>query len=508
MALLPTRLRTYRRYWAVFFLSLFVFLLVVADYRWMRGYETTLFASLDPLTALASLLTSGTVYKGLLLSLLIVVPTLFLGRFFCSWVCPLGIMNQIAGRLFRRRRPLEEQEDNAYRAVFRVKYYVLTALLVLAAFGTLQTGLLDPIALTVRSFTVAVIPALDHVGAPIHLHAPVFWGGVLIALLFLAILAANRFMTRWWCRVVCPLGALLGVLSRRAPLRIWRDVDRCTDCNKCLRHCQGACDPHRELRVSECHVCMNCIEDCPEDALHFGLARPRSSAQQPLDVNRRRLVETAVASAVLFPMLRSSVSAASNPTAPVIRPPGSLAEAEFLGRCIKCAACMRVCPTNVLQPALLEAGLEGLWTPILVNRIGWCEQYCVLCGQACPTGAIRRISVAEKAGQPPFAQPIRLGTAFYDHGRCLPWAMHVPCIVCEEMCPTSPKAIWYQRAQITGRDGRTLELKQPFVEPRLCIGCGICENKCPVEDLPAIRVSSVGETRSADNQMLLKGTSG
>jgi polyferredoxin len=508
MALLPTRLRTYRRYWAVFFLSLFVFLLLVADYRWMRGYETTLFASLDPLTALAGLLTSGTVYKGLLLSLLIVVPTLFLGRFFCSWVCPLGIMNQMAGRLFRRRRPLEEQEDNAYRPIFRVKYYVLTALLVLAAFGTLQTGLLDPIALTVRSFTVAVIPALDHVGAPLHLHAPVFWGGVLIALLFLAILAANRLMTRWWCRVLCPLGALLGVLSRRAPLRIWRDVDRCTDCNKCLRHCQGACDPHRELRVSECHVCMNCIEDCPEDALHFGLARPRSSAQQPLDVNRRRLVETAVASAVLFPMLRSSVSAASNPTAPVIRPPGSLAEAEFLGRCIKCAACMRICPTNVLQPALLEAGLEGLWTPILVNRIGWCEQYCVLCGQACPTGAIRRISVAEKTGEPPFGQPIRLGTAFYDHGRCLPWAMHVPCIVCEEMCPTSPKAIWYQRVQVTGRDGRALELKQPFVEPRLCIGCGICENKCPVEDLPAIRVSSVGETRSADNQMLLKGTSG
>jgi ferredoxin len=201
------------------------------------------------------------------------------------------------------------------------------------------------------------------------------------------------------------------------------------------------------------------------------------------------------------------VSAHTVPTAPVIRPPGSLTEEEFLGRCIKCAACMRVCPTNVLQPALLEAGLEGLWTPLLVNRIGWCEQYCVACGQACPTGAIRRISVAEKAGQPPFEQPIRLGTAFYDHGRCLPWAMHIPCIVCEEMCPTSPKAIWYKVVQVPGRDGRPIELKQPYVEPGLCIGCGICENKCPVEDLPAIRVSSVGETRSTTNQMLLKGSS-
>ena len=508
MRLVPLKLRTLRRWWAVFFLALFLFLLVVTDYHRMQGWQTSLLLELDPLTALGGLLTSGTVYKGLALALIVLVPTLLFGRFFCSWVCPLGIMNQIASRLFNRRRPAQEQERNAYRPVFALKYYLLAALLVLALWGSLQTGLLDPIALTVRSFTAAVLPALDRLGAPVHLHPPVFWGGALIAGLFLAILAANRFMPRFFCRVLCPLGALLGVLSRRAPFRIQRDLDKCTDCNKCLRHCQGACDPHRELRVAECHVCMNCLEDCPEDALHYGLARPRSSAHLPIDVSRRRLVETVVGTAVAFPMLRSSVSASTVPTAPVIRPPGSLSEDEFLGRCIKCAACMRVCPTNVLQPALLEAGIEGLWTPVLVNRIGWCEQYCVLCGQVCPTGAIRRISVAEKSGQPPHAQPIRLGTAFYDHGRCLPWAMHVPCIVCEEMCPTSPKAIWYEVAQVPGRDGRPIELKRPYVEPKLCIGCGICENKCPVEDLPAIRVSSVGETRSTTNQMLLKGSSG
>jgi ferredoxin len=139
----------------------------------------------------------------------------------------------------------------------------------------------------------------------------------------------------------------------------------------------------------------------------------------------------------------------------------------------------------------------------LQNRIGWCEHHCVLCGQVCPTGAIRRIGVAEKVGAPPHPGPVKLGTAFYDHGRCLPWSMHTECIVCEEMCPTTPKAIWYQTAQVPDRDGTLKPLKQPFVDPRLCIGCGICENKCPVEDLAAIRVSSVGETRSTDNQMLL-----
>jgi MauM/NapG family ferredoxin protein len=251
---------------------------------------------------------------------------------------------------------------------------------------------------------------------------------------------------------------------------------------------------------------MNCIEDCPTQALHFGLPNARSSAHQPLDVNRRRTLETVIASALAFPMLRSSVSANSNPAPQVIRPPGSLPESEFLARCIKCAACMKVCPTNVLQPALLEGGIEALWTPILENRIGYCEQNCILCGQVCPTGAIRSISLQEKVGKAPFEQPMKLGTAFYDHGRCLPWAMHTECIVCEEMCPTSPKAIWYKTVAINDRAGNMIKLKQPYVEPRLCIGCGICENKCPVEDKAAIRVSSVGESRSQDNQMMLEAT--
>ncbi len=508
MHVLPTRLRTYRRYWAAFFLLLFLALLLVADARWMRGYETTLFAWLDPLTALAGLLTSGTVYKGLLLSLLVIVPTLFLGRFFCSWVCPLGIMNQILSRFFRHRRPLEEQEDNVYRPVFRVKYYLLAALLVLAAFGSLQTGLLDPIALTVRSLTVAVIPALDHLGAPIHLRAPVFWGGVLIALLFLAILAANRFMTRWWCRVALPARRPAGRavapgaaadLARRRPLHRLQHVSAPLP--------GGLRPPPRAARqrVPRLHELHRGLPR-GRPALRPGAApqlRPAAAGRQPPAAGR-----AVVASAVLFPMLRSSVSAANNPTAPVIRPPGSLAEDEFLGRCIKCAACMRVCPTNVLQPALLEAGLEGLWTPILVNRIGYCEHYCMLLRPGLPDRRDPALSPAEKTGSDrspsrPASAPPSTTTAAASPGRCTSAASSA-----RRCVPTSPKAIWYQRVQVAARDGRTIELKQPYVEPGLCIGCGICENKCPVEDLPAIRVSSVGETRSVDNQMLLKGTSG
>ncbi|OSM04426.1 4Fe-4S binding protein [Magnetofaba australis] len=500
-------IRAIRRIYAIFFFGLFLWLLWILDPQHMKGYETGLILELSPLTAIAGFFTSGTVYLGLAWALPIIFLTLFFGRFFCSWICPLGILNQFSSWLFNRRRPVDQYKNNAYRPIFRLKYYILAGLLILSAFGALQIGLLDPIALLTRSFTVSLYPAINQWGVGPYLNQPIFLGGALISALLIVLILANRFITRYWCRVLCPLGALLGVMSLRAPFRIRRDVDKCTDCNKCLANCQGGCDPHAEHRVSECHACMNCIEDCPEGALHYGLPESRTSAAKPFDINRRRLGEVAVASVVFYPMLKSAVSASTKPQHQTIRPPGSLPEEEFNARCIKCAACMRVCPTNVLQPALLGAGFEGLWTPILVNKIGWCEHHCVLCGQACPTGAIQRISVQEKVGEKPFEKPVKLGTAFFDHGRCLPWSMHTECVVCEEVCPTTPKAIWYKRVELLKRDGSVVKLKQPYMAPDLCIGCGICENKCPVEDYAAVRITSVGETRSKANQMLLKGKS-
>jgi Uncharacterized anaerobic dehydrogenase len=144
---------------------------------------------------------------------------------------------------------------------------------------------------------------------------------------------------------------------------------------------------------------MTCIEECPEGAIHYGLSGGASSVHQPVDVNRRRLIETVIGAAVLFPMMRSSVNGMNLPQSALIRPPGSIEEEEFLRRCIKCGQCMRVCPTNVLQPALLEGGFEGLWTPVLQNRIGYCEHNCVLCGHVCPTGAIMPLTVEKKIGK-------------------------------------------------------------------------------------------------------------
>jgi formate hydrogenlyase subunit 6/NADH:ubiquinone oxidoreductase subunit I len=344
----------------------------------------------------------------------------------------------------------------------------------------------------------------------------------------------NLVIPRFFCRVLCPLGALLGVLSRFSIFRIDRDLTKCTDCDLCLKHCEGASDPHTALRKSECFVCFNCIDDCPEDALSFKLApvpvkdrivgkirggaatlfgKPLISKQPETEIKapampRRRWFFAAMAGVLAYPFIRFSAAVNQrNFHEKAIRPPGSVAEAEFLERCIKCDQCINVCPTNVLQPSTLaQGGLEGFWTPVMNFSIGFCQLNCSLCSEVCPTGAIQKISVEQKLGVGEYEEkgPIRLGTAFYDRGRCLPWAMETPCVVCEEVCPVSPKAIGTYDEEFTRWDGNTVTLNKPYIRPELCIGCGICEHECPVIDDAAVYVTAIGETRSKERSLLLE----
>jgi ferredoxin len=262
-------------------------------------------------------------------------------------------------------------------------------------------------------------------------------------------------------------------------------------------------------------MCLNCENACPEDVIKFRFLPSRVSAILSPDTGRRTALASAAAGAAIIPVSRIADVIDANYDHRVIRPPGSVEEREFLERCIRCAECMKVCPNNALHPAFFESGVEGLWTPVLIPRIGYCEHSCVLCGQVCPTGAIQKITEEQKLGIGQKA--ISIGTAFYDQGRCLPWAMSVPCIVCEEFCPTSPKAIWVEEVDIPKRepfateDGKepkmtSVHVQRPHVDPALCIGCGACEKVCPVQDKPAVYVTSVGETRSKSNVILLEDT--
>ena len=489
-----------------FFLALFLFLLFAAESGRMRGYPINLFLKADPLLAIGTALSARTLYSGMILALAILIPTIFLGRFFCGWICPLGALNDACSRAFRPRERAARIEANRYRRWFGLKFYVLTAFLALAVFGVAQFGLLDPIAFLTRSLSASIMPAIGAVTGGRVLPDRVFQAGWLLGAALLAVLLLNAVVPRFYCRAICPLGALLGTVARLGVFRVHRSDPKCIHCDRCLEVCPAAADPQEKLRKAECYVCMNCREVCPTDAITFRTMPPESGAVVAPDVSRRRILKAAVVAALGFPLIRAAFRGDRLPPRGLIRPPGSEPEASFLGKCVKCGECMKVCPTNVIQPALLEGGAEALWTPVMINRIGYCEYNCHLCGRACPTGAIREFSLEEKQGLPPFEKPIKLGTAFVDRTRCLPWAMNTPCIVCEEMCPVSPKAIYIEEAEVVNSSGRRLTVQRPVVDPARCIGCGLCENRCPVFDQRAIRVSSVGESRSERNQLLLPGT--
>jgi len=549
------RITTTRIVSQTFFFALFFFFVWVTWFSRMGGYPVSLFLEVDPLVGFATALSTHTVYRWLWRGLFILVPTLLLGRVFCNWMCPYGTLHQFVGWLFNIRGNKDNIGKNRYRSIFQLKYLILLLFLVMAAFGSLQIGLLDPICLLVRTFTTTLAPASDlaasQIGAALAdrgidprwldamAKAPgardqrVFAGAWFVGAVIFGLVGMNLIIPRFFCRVLCPLGAFLGWLSRFSLWRIDRDVTKCTDCNLCLKHCEGAADPQAALRKSECFVCFNCIDDCPEDALAFRFTPPswkdrivgsvragtatlfgrpviskiaETEVRTPA-VPRRRWVLTAGVAVLAYPFLRLSRAVNKRGfSEKAIRPPGSVAEDEFLERCIKCDQCINVCPTNVLQPSTLaEGGLEGFWTPVMDFSVGFCQLNCTLCSEVCPTGAIQKIDTDRKLGTGDWADagPIRLGTAFFDRGRCLPWAMETPCVVCEEVCPVSPKAIGTYDEEITRWDGTKVTLNKPYIRPELCIGCGICERECPVLDSAAVYVTAVGESRSKDRTLLL-----
>ena len=583
------RIVTARRASQLFFFALFLWFCVVAtlgDRFWqLRGWPVNWLLDLDPLAGIATLLSTRTLYAGLLWGLATLALTVALGRVFCGWICPFGAMHQFIGFLARRTRRLAVQvELNRFRPAQAVKYYLLAFFLAAAVLlprewmssGSVQIGLLDPLCLAHRSVNLILLPLADRAGLGLAPLPRFYEGAGLIGAVFLCALLLNLWLPRFYCRFVCPLGALLGILSRFALWRIGRTEEGCTDCRRCERSCEGACTPTARIRISECVMCLNCLDECRHDAIGYR-TRPSAAGEVLLpDLSRRGFVASAVSGLLAAPVLRLGGGAGPNWNAGLIRPPGALAEEDFLARCIKCGQCMRVCPTNVIHPAGLEAGIEGLWTPKLNFRVGTsgCQHTCIACGHLCPTAAIRPISLEERTGRGGSAGrgPLRVGTAFVDRGRCLPWAMDKPCIVCQENCPVSPKAIFTREVfnpvrtgaplAVTGTDGARLvlasaaleadrfgtgdyhallpgglrlritanaagaldlerplsgeeppapgspvsilvRLQQPYVDPKQCIGCGVCEHECPVLGLRAIRVTAENESRSPHHRMVL-----
>jgi MauM/NapG family ferredoxin protein len=494
-----------RRVCQLFFFALFVWLFLKAEYggQELLAWPVDLFFRFDPLIWAAHLLTLSPLVWGLWWAVVFLGLTLILGRFFCGWVCPMGTTLDGFRRLLFSSRP-----DKGVAARWRrAKYYLLFFLLAGAPLSLNLAGLLDPLSLLYRTLALVFYPAFGYgvdkaaltlyrlgepftyVSEPLYqaLKATLLPFRPLVYLLpfftlalFALIVAAERVDKRFWCRALCPLGALYGLLARFSLLRR-RPVALCPDCGDCEQVCKMAAyapeEPFKH-QTAECQLCLRCLETCREGRVSFTFTA--KAARPPLDLGRRQVVTALAAGVVAVPLIRLG-SLAQRPDEYLIRPPGAQNEAEFLSRCIRCGQCMKVCLTNGIQPVWWEAGLEGLYTPRLVPRMGYCDYTCRLCGQACPTGAIPTLELKVK-------QATALGTAFINRARCIPYTEGADCLVCEEHCPVSPKAITLVERDTFNLQGEKVRVKFPVVQTDRCIGCGHCEKVCPVGGAAAIRV--------------------
>jgi len=478
--------------------SIFVLLFVFANYRLPPWLPADLYFRLDPLLALTAVLAQKEVISRVLWSLLILGATLGIGRFFCGYVCPMGAALDFLDYSFLRKKNRSGLKNEAMWR--RAKYFFLVLVLFAALAGLVLSPFLDPLALLTRFFTFFLYPlfvalsnffldlfrpAFRAIGwidlSFLHLSQPVFYASLFTLILFSVIVSLSLIAPRFWCRYLCPLGALLSLFS---PLGIFRRrvSAACNQCRQCQRICvMGAvADNPQNTAVRECIQCRSCVQVCPPRAISFPAHLPSAKLggeYASMDLSRRGFLYSMTSGLALAFSARYSPFTSLQGKRQLIRPPGAIPEGKFFRTCIRCGECMKACLTNTLQPTHWDLGLTGLWTPRMELRFAPCEQNCNVCGQVCPTQAIRNLSLQEK-------NHAKVGTAVLFKEKCLVWAQDKLCLICDEICPYN--AIVF----------RTVEgYRRPVVIPSKCNGCGFCEQRCPVQGDSAIVVVPHGEIR-------------
>jgi MauM/NapG family ferredoxin protein len=508
---------SFRRGMQVFSMTLFIALFWLAAFGGKPDWPVDFFLFSDPLVALVSTLAGRVLVPLLLVSIGFLALAVIMGRVFCSHVCPMGVLLDVSDRFMGKQQRAKGNRLD-YKRARKVKFVFLLVILGASVVGFNLLGFGDPIVLFTRFAATLFYPfimILQDVGlmvvrpigaaagwvdiAYLELIMPAFEGALITLGLLILILVLARLQPRFWCRHLCPLGALLGWAGKWAPYRR-RVNENCNACNKCVRSCPtGAIHEKGEATDrTECIVCLQCVRVCPEEAVSFGFVQKDPEKDKVgTQLGRRAFLGGAVGGIAAGVGFRADSLHPSESFLPLperhgrlIRPPGALPEPEFLSRCIRCGECMRACLTNTLQPDWHRAGLEGLWAPHMGLRHAACEQTCNVCGHVCPTEAIRPLSLVEK-------QHAKVGTAVILRDRCLPWSQDRRCLICDEQCPYNAIVFHHDADHHVGL---------PVVNADKCNGCGQCEDKCPILGQAAIIVTPQGELRLSEGSYVKEAT--
>lgn len=454
----------------VLFFLLFIFFFIQTRY----GLEITfqnIFFRLDPLIFIILGIAHRTIITSALLSIFLIIGTLIFGRFFCGFVCPLGTTIDVFDIVIPDRHKISVFKNG--------KYLILLFLIIAAVVGGSFLHFFDPLVIFERSLTLIVYPIVTYaLGFLFILRNAIYTESIIAFLMITIIIGLGYLAPRFWCRNLCPLGGILALISKISLFK-FTFAEHCDMCGICEGICPTGAIHYKETNIdaAECIDCLRCLYECPYNTIKYQI----SLATTPFDIRRRQFITACGVGLIAVPLARTFIHQKLGGR--LIRPPGSIPESDFLNVCVQCGRCMKVCPTNGLQPCILESGINGLWTPRLVPRIGGCEKNCNICGQVCPTSAIRKLSLEEKT----YAQ---VGTAVIDRSRCIAWEQDKVCLICDEACP-------YNSISSLNETIRDVTLLRPFVDERICTGCGLCEARCPIEGPAAIEIFSIGEERKA-----------
>jgi ferredoxin len=448
---------------------------------------------------------------------IVIILTFLTGRTYCSFLCPLGIMQDIFSRLGGKiKKRFRRYGFKKPHTALRYSLLAITLIIVMI-WGIYSLSILDPYSIFGRTMTYFARPLITVINnllseifgsADIYtfVNQPVIWFSwtsyVIPALFIILIGYFSLVKGRLFCNTVCPLGTILGLISKASLLRVRFDEILCNKCGRCATACKSSCIDFlsKEIDVSRCVDCFNCISHCPEKAMTYAPVLSSKSflktTSEPVTQRRSMIV-----AALMFFFGYAGKSSSQEKSIPVpkkestvkeektvpVSPPGSTGISNFTDKCTACSLCISICPNNVLFPSFREYGLASIMQPYLNFRKGFCAYECTKCLEICPSGAILPLETEAK-------KLTQIGKSVFIEDNCIVKTEKTACGACAESCPT--KAV-----HMVPYEGK---LVIPETNDKLCIGCGHCEYACPTIPYKAIYVNGNTAHKAAEKPVNTK----
>lgn len=350
----------------------------------------------------------------------VILLTLFCGRLYCSTLCPFGILQEIAAFIFRKKK-------NKCTPNFPVKYFIAAIV-----FGILLGG---------SAVALRFIEPYTYFGSAFSFSAL----GLSAIIIILAIVG---FKNRFFCTNICPVGTLLGLISKISLNKLYIQKDVCVSCGMCENNCQASCINSKEKNIDNemCVKCLKCLSVCPKNAIKYGL-KPKQEVK--FNLKRRQIIIGTAAFALFGTMIKAGLVVKDKIVEKfkdIILPPGAVSEEHLANKCYNCNLCVENCPNKIIVKAD-----KNFPTIHLDYSKGFCKSDCTKCGDVCPTGAIKRLKLEEK-------QRTRIAMATINPDKC------TKCGLCKDICPYG--AVIFEKG------------KPSYVDGSKCIGCGACKSVC------------------------------